>query len=87
MNATNVKLTAEEVAQRVRRLAAGQGGVDPALVTAETRFTEDLNYDSLDRVEFVMTLEEAFDLTIPDAEAEQVRTVGEAVRLVAGDVC
>lgn len=87
MSPTSTRPTVEEIAQCVSRLVAEQVAVDPALVTAETRFTEDLNYDSLDRVEFVMTLEETFDLSIGDADAEQVRTVGEAIRLVAGRAC
>lgn len=83
MKAAGEKPTAQEIEAAVIRIAAKQAEVDASLVTPETRFAEDLNFDSLDRVEFVMTLEETFDVSIGDADAEQVRTVGEAARLVA----
>ena len=67
----------------VIRIAAEQVGADPAGVTPSTYFEADLGYDSLDRVEFIMKVEEQFDITIPDEEAEAVRTVGDALGLLS----
>lgn len=56
--------------------------VDESKVTPEARFKEDLEADSLDLVEFIMGLEEAFDIKIEDSESAEVSTVGEALKLV-----
>jgi acyl carrier protein len=48
-----------------------------------SNFVDDLNADSLDIVELIMTLEQEFNLTIPDEEAERIRTVGDAVDFIA----
>jgi acyl carrier protein len=53
--------------------------VDKAEVTRETSFVNDLNADSLDTVELVMELEDEFELSIPDEEAEKIQTVGQAI--------
>ena len=57
--------------------------VEPDAVTEEARFKEDLDADSLDLVEFVMALEEEFDITVPEEALEGVTTVGQAVSLVS----
>ena len=57
--------------------------VDPSAVTEEARFKEDLDADSLDLVEFVMALEERFEVTVPEEELEGVTTIGLALDLVA----
>lgn len=75
-------LTRAEVFEKVRSIAAQQAGVDPATVTDNTHFQADLNFDSLDFVEFTMLLEDAFELTIPDEEAETAKTVGDAAELL-----
>lgn len=54
----------------------------PEEITDASRFTEDLDFDSIDLVEMVMDLETAFDIEIPDAEAEQFKTVGQVVEYV-----
>lgn len=69
------------VFEKVKAIVVEQLGVDEADVTQETSF-EDLNADSLDIVELIMALEEAFDLDIPDEEAEKIRTVGDAVTFI-----
>jgi acyl carrier protein len=56
--------------------------VDPEQVTMEARFGDDLDADSLDLVELVMALEEAFDVEIPGEDLEGVETVGQAYKLV-----
>ena len=58
--------------------------VDPSAVTEEARFKEDLDADSLDLVEFVMALEERFDISVPEEDLDGVDTVGEALTLVLG---
>ncbi len=56
--------------------------VDPAKVTPEARFREDLGADSLDLVELIMAFEERFGSSIPDEEAQQITTVGAAVEYI-----
>jgi acyl carrier protein len=58
--------------------------VDPSAVTEDARFKEDLDADSLDLVEFVMALEERFDISVPEEDLEGIDTVGEALTLVLG---
>ena len=58
--------------------------VDSSAVTEEARFKEDLDADSLDLVEFVMALEERFDISVPEEELDGVDTVGQALTLVLG---
>ena len=58
--------------------------VDPSAVTEEARFKEDLDADSLDLVEFVMALEERFDISVPEEDLDGVETVGHALTLVLG---
>ena len=69
------------VFDKVKAIVVEQLGVDEVNVTPETSF-EELNADSLDIVELIMALEEAFDLDIPDEEAEKIRTVGDAVSYI-----
>lgn len=61
-------------------------GVDESEVTLEANFTNDLGADSLDTVELIMELEKAFSITIPDNEAENIATVGDAVNFVKSKV-
>jgi acyl carrier protein len=58
--------------------------VDSSAVTEEARFKEDLDADSLDLVEFVMALEERFDISVPEEDLEGIETVGQALTLVLG---
>jgi acyl carrier protein len=58
--------------------------VDSSAVTEEARFKEDLDADSLDLVEFVMALEERFDISVPEEDLEGIDTIGEALTLVLG---
>jgi acyl carrier protein len=66
------------VNDKVKQIVAEQLGVDEGEVTATASFVDDLGADSLDQVELVMAFEEAFDLEIPDEEAEKIRTVQDA---------
>lgn len=68
-----------DILERVKEIVVEQLGVDEDEVTMEASFVEDLGADSLDIVELVMAFEEEFDLEIPDEEAENITTVGDAV--------
>jgi len=70
------------VDERVKKIIAEQLGVEEDEVTPEASFVEDLGADSLDTVELVMALEEAFDIEIPDEAAEGIATVGDAVKYI-----
>jgi len=72
-------VTAAEVAQKVKQIIVEQLGVDEAQVDMSASFVDDLGADSLDLVELVMQFEEAFDLDVPDEDAEKLTTVKDAV--------
>ena len=67
------------VEEKVKQIIVEQLGVDEAEVTPSASFVDDLGADSLDTVELVMAFEEAFDIEIPDEDAEKIRTVNDAV--------
>jgi acyl carrier protein len=67
------------VEAKVKQIIVEQLGVDEAQVDASASFVDDLGADSLDIVELVMAFEEAFDLDIPDEDAEKILTVKDAV--------
>ena len=69
----------EEILTQLRPIIAEQLGVEESEVKEDASFTEDLNADSLDLVELIMSLEEQFGLQISDEDAEKITTVGEAV--------
>jgi acyl carrier protein len=68
---------------KVKQIVVEQLGVDEAEVTAGASFVDDLGADSLDQVELVMAFEEAFDIEIPDEDAEKIRTVQDAIDYIA----
>lgn len=69
----------EEILVKLKPIVAEQLGVDEADVKEDASFTEDLNADSLDLVEMIMSLEEQFNIKISDEDAEKITTVNEAV--------
>ncbi len=71
--------TVAEIAEKVIQIVSEQMSVDKGEISRDTSFVNDLNADSLDTVELVMELEDEFDLSIPDEEAEKLGTVGEAI--------
>ena len=67
------------VDEKVKQIIVEQLGVDEGEVTPTASFVDDLGADSLDTVELVMAFEEAFDLEIPDEDAEKITTVHQAI--------
>jgi acyl carrier protein len=67
------------IAEKVTKIIVDKLGVDESEVTPEASFTNDLGADSLDTVELIMEFEKEFDLSIPDEQAENIQTVGQAV--------
>ena len=67
------------VADKVKQIIVEQLGVDEGQVDPSASFVDDLGADSLDIVELVMAFQEAFDLDIPDEEAEKIKTVKDAI--------
>jgi acyl carrier protein len=75
-----------DVMAKVKEIIVEQLGVNADSVTEEASFIEDLGADSLDTVELVMAFEEEFDIEIPDEDAENMRTVGDAVKYLESKV-
>ena len=71
-----------DIAQKVTEIICEQLSVEESEVSRDASFVETLNADSLDIVELIMAFEEAFDIEIPDEEAEKLRSVGDAVDYV-----
>ena len=68
-----------EIAEKVKQIIIDKLGVDGSEVTNEASFTNDLGADSLDTVELIMEFEKEFDVSIPDEQAENIQTVGQAI--------
>ncbi len=77
---------AEDILQKVREIIVNKLGVDQDQVTPEASFTNDLGADSLDTVELVMEFEKAFNIQIPDEDAEKISSVGDAVKYLSSKV-
>ncbi len=71
-----------DIEQKVKQIICEQLSVEESEVTPEASFVETLNADSLDIVELVMAFEEAFNIEIPDDEAEKIRTVSNAFEYI-----
>jgi acyl carrier protein len=76
------KVISQDVYERLRKIVAEQLGVEEEQIVPEASFVEDLNADSLDLVDLIMTLEEQFGLEIPDEDAEKIVTVQDAMNYV-----
>ena len=68
--------------ERVRKIVIEHLDADPEKVTEKASFIDDLGADSLDTVEIIMAIEEAFSLEIPESEQEKIRTVGDAIAYI-----
>lgn len=75
-------MTEQEIEAKVIEIVAEQMGADKVKISRNTSFVEDLNADSLDTVELVMELEDEFETSIPDEQAEKIKTVGEAIDFI-----
>jgi acyl carrier protein len=74
--------TTQEIQDKVIEIVCKQLGVDKAKVSVETSFVNDLGADSLDTVELVMEMEDAFGLSIPDEDAEKIQKVSDAISYI-----
>jgi acyl carrier protein len=71
-----------EMVERLKKIVAEQLGVDESKIVPNARFTDDLNADSLDLVEMIMSLEEEFGVEIPDEDAEKIVSVQDAITYI-----
>ena len=76
-------MSEQEIEAKVIEIVAKQMGADKSQISRDTNFVEDLNADSLDTVELVMEFEDEFDTSIPDDQAEQIKTVGQAIEFLS----
>lgn len=74
------------IAERVSKIIVDKLGVDAAEVTPAASFTNDLGADSLDTVELIMEFEKEFEISIPDEQAENIQTVGQAIEYLEANV-
>lgn len=72
----------QNVESKVKEIIIDKLGVDDSEVTADANFTNDLGADSLDTVELIMEFEKEFDIKIPDEDAENIATVGDAIKYI-----
>src|SRR5258706_7340967 len=75
-----------EIAQKVKQIIIDKLGVEESEVTPEASFTNDLGADSLDTVELIMEFEKEFNLSIPDDQAANIATVGQAISYLEDNV-
>ncbi|MDZ7773316.1 MAG: acyl carrier protein [Balneolaceae bacterium] len=76
----------QDVESKVKAIIVDKLGVDESEVAHEANFTNDLGADSLDTVELIMEFEKEFDISIPDEDAENIATVGDAVEYLQSKV-
>lgn len=72
----------EEIFEKLKGIIVDQLGVEESLIKEEATFVDDLSADSLDIVELVMSIEEEFNMEIPDEDAEKIVTVGDVVNYI-----
>lgn len=76
---TKILSKMSEIASKVKSIIIDKLGVEESEVTHEASFTNDLGADSLDTVELIMEFEKEFNISIPDDQAENIATVGDAI--------
>ena len=72
----------DAILEKVKEVIVDQLGVEEESIKTDTSFIDDLGADSLDIVELIMSLEEEFDIQIPDNDAEKISTVGDVVEYI-----
>lgn len=75
-------MTGDPIFENVKAILVEQLGIEGDTVTPESSLIDDLNADSLDMVELVMAMEQEFGISIPDEEAERIKTVGDAIAFI-----
>lgn len=75
-------MTEQEIFEKLKKIIVEQLGASQESITMEATFVDDLSADSLDIVELIMSLEEEFDMEIPDADAEKIVTVNDVVEYI-----
>ena len=75
-------MSEEEILEKLKGIIVNQLGVEEGLIKEEATFVDDLSADSLDIVELVMSIEEEFNMEIPDEDAEKIVTVGDVVNYI-----
>lgn len=75
-------MSTDSILESVQNILVDQLGIDADSITMESNFIDDLNADSLDIVELVMAMEQEFGISIPDEEAERIKSVGDAVEFI-----
>ena len=73
----------DQILDQVKDLMSQQFEIEPKEITLDTNFQEDLDADSIDLTEFILTLEDAFGKEIPDEDAIKIKTVSDAVNYIA----
>jgi len=74
--------TSNSIAERIIDIIAAQVKLPKEQIVPEADFSTDLGFDSLEQVEFIMAIEEAFNIEVPDEDAEQIKTVQQAISKV-----
>ena len=75
-------MSKDQILDQVKDLMSQQFEIDPKEITLDTNFKEDLDADSIDLTEFILTLEDAFGKEIPDEDAVKIKTVSDAVNYI-----
>ncbi len=79
-------MSREEIFAKIQQMLSDELGVDKERITMDSNFIDDLNADSLDIVDMIVEMEHEFDLSIPDEDAERIKTVGDAVDFIAENI-
>ena len=75
-------MSEQEIFEKLKKIIVEQLGASQESITMEATFVDDLSADSLDIVELIMSIEEEFEMEIPDSEAEKIVTVGDVVKYI-----
>lgn len=79
-------MSKDEIFKKVQSILAEELGIEAEAIKPDSNFIDDLNADSLDIVDLVVEMEQEFDISIPDDEAERIKTVGDAVDFIQANL-